>query len=120
MLAKTEELIESYFAEADESLHMQHAILPLKDKYIILMNALQLELDIIRESVLNLFTFIYNTEHIEEVRLAFHINESHTLANAFELLEMNVSKIMYATFHYSLKRKICSIAGVVLSYLTTL
>ncbi|MBK7108179.1 MAG: hypothetical protein IPH61_03225 [Bacteroidetes bacterium] len=92
MLAKTEELIESYFAEADESLHMQHAILPLKDKYIILMNALQLELDIIRESVLNLFTFIYNTEHIEEVRLAFHINESHTLANAFELLEMNVSK----------------------------
>lgn len=92
MIAKTEKLIADYYSVAGEILHMMHAIEPRHEKFEILMRSLHLEMNTIRESVLNLFTFIYTTDHIEEVRQAFNINENHTLANAFELLEMNISK----------------------------
>lgn len=92
MMHKTDKLINECYQEVFEILHMQRTLQPGMDSYSIMNNSLQLELNTIRDTILNLFTFIYSTEHIEEVRQAFIIDENHRLANAFELLEMNVSK----------------------------
>lgn len=87
-----ETLIRNQLVTAAAVLHMQKQLLPQKEKYHVLFGSLQLELIQMRETLLFLFSFIYDREKISKVKAAIEINKKETNANAIELVDMTVKK----------------------------
>jgi hypothetical protein len=87
-----ESLIRQYLLSAAGILHMQKNLQSQKDSYKLLLGSLQLELNEIRESLLCLFSFIYDRNQISKIKTALEINKKSTIANAIELVDMTVKK----------------------------
>lgn len=87
-----ETLIRNYLINAAAILHMQKNIYPFSQRYKILFGSLQLELSSIRETLLFLFSFLYDREKISKIKAAIEINKKETNANAIELVDMTVKK----------------------------
>lgn len=85
-------LIRDYLVSAAAILHMQKRISPGDKKYEVLFASLQLELHGIRETLLYLFSFLYDREQISKIKTAIEINRKETNANAIELVDMTVKK----------------------------
>ena len=73
-------------------MHLQKNVLPNKEKLHLLSNTLNIELNEIRESVLYLFSVLFNAPEIEKVRRSLAIDNKEQNANAFEMLEMAVPR----------------------------
>ena len=87
-----EELTREHLITAAAILHMQKNILPQKEKYYVLVGSLQLELTQVRETLLFLFSFLYEREKISKIKAAIEINKKESNANAMELVDMTVKK----------------------------
>jgi AAA family ATP:ADP antiporter len=57
-----------------------------------LCNALQLELKEIRDSILMLFSFVYDKEKMLKAKNAFLVNKKENIANALEMIEIEIPK----------------------------
>ena len=87
-----EDIIREHLITAAAILHMQKNILPQKEKYYVLLGSLQLELTQVRETLLFLFSFLYEREKISKIKTAIEINKKESNANAMELVDMTVKK----------------------------
>ncbi len=87
-----EGLVRNQLLHAAAILHMQKKIVAQKEKYQVFFGSLQLELNEIRETLLFLFSFIYDRDKISKIKAAIEINKKETNANAIELVDMTVKK----------------------------
>jgi len=87
-----ESLIHTYLSSAAAILNMQKKIQPTNQQYNILFGSLQLELTNTRETLLYLFSFLFDREKINKIKIAIEINKKETNANAIELVDMTVKK----------------------------
>ncbi|MEO6219447.1 MAG: HEAT repeat domain-containing protein, partial [Ginsengibacter sp.] len=87
-----ESLIREYLVAAAIVLHMQKRLLSTSKDNKILFRSLEIELISIRDTLLFLFSFIYNREQISKVKAAMEINKKERNANAIELIDMTVKK----------------------------
>jgi HEAT repeat protein len=87
-----EEHIRRQLGTAAALLHMQKQLWPQQERYKAFFGSLQLELNQIRETLLFLFSFIYDREKIGKIKAAIEINKKETNANAIELVDMTVKK----------------------------
>jgi len=62
------------------------------DHTSILINALQLELFNIRQSLLQLLSFMYNRERLTKAKIAFQTGRKEAIANAMEIIEIELPK----------------------------
>lgn len=85
------ELINDYMNSAIRILFMIRE-LPPTPTAVVLANALHLELDEIRDSLLLLFSFVYDKEKMIKARNAFQVRKKESIANALELVEISVPK----------------------------
>ena len=87
-----ESLIHAYLLSAAAILNMQKKIQPNNQQYKILFGSLQLELSNTRETLLYLFSFLFDREKINKIKMAIEINKKEMNANAIELVDMTVKK----------------------------
>lgn len=90
--AALENMAQKCIADGAVILHMQQKIYPVRERLKLLMDALNLELDEIRESVLSIFSILYGSSEIGKVRRSLALNSKEQTANAFEMLEITVPK----------------------------
>ncbi len=64
----------------------------------ILVDALHLELEEIRDSMLLLFSFVYNKEKMMKAKSTFNLKKSESIANALEIIEIEVPKEISLNF----------------------
>lgn len=83
------ELMNQYIASAIRILFM---IKELPKSSEVLADALHLELDEIRDSMLLLFSFVYDKEKMIKAKNAFQIKKKESIANALEIIEIEVPK----------------------------
>lgn len=84
-------LINEYLNAATQ-IHQQISFLSVKSNTKILVDALALELVEIRQTLLQLFSFIYNREKITKAKIAFQSGRKESIANAIEIIEIEVPK----------------------------
>lgn len=90
--ALLEDYCKAYIRYAVELLHMQHA-LPMKETPAgLIFNAVQIELQEIRELLLCFFSILYNRDQIKKVRNGLNANLRESIANAMEIIEVTVRK----------------------------
>lgn len=65
----------------------------------ILVDALHLELNEIRDSLLLLFSFVYDKEKMLKAKAAFHLMKKESVANALEIIEIEVPKELSLVFN---------------------
>ncbi|MFN8322213.1 MAG: hypothetical protein U0T74_06095 [Chitinophagales bacterium] len=65
----------------------------------ILTDALHLELEEIQNSLLLLFSFVYDKEKMLKAKSAFHMKKKETIANAIEVIEIEVPKEISLRFN---------------------
>jgi hypothetical protein len=85
-------LVRDYLVYAAAILHMQRKMAQHNLQYQVLSGSLQLELNGIRETLLYLFSFIYDREKIGKIKIAIELSKKETNANAIELVDMTVKK----------------------------
>jgi HEAT repeat protein/ATP/ADP translocase len=85
------ELMNEYMNSAIRILFMINE-LPNTKTANVLADALKLELNEIRDSMLLLFSFVYDTEKMLRARNAFQMNKKESIANALEIVEISVPK----------------------------
>ncbi|MCW5906659.1 MAG: hypothetical protein KIS94_02285 [Chitinophagales bacterium] len=90
-LQKHVTLMNDYMNAAIRILFMIRELPPTKTANV-LADALHLELDEIRDSMLLLFSFVYDKEKMIKARNAFQIKKKESIANALELVEVSVPK----------------------------
>ncbi len=83
------ELMNQYLTSAIRILFM---IRELPKSSRVLADALHLELDEIRDSMLLLFSFVYDKEKMIKAKNAFLIKKKESIANALEIIEIEVPK----------------------------
>jgi hypothetical protein len=79
--------------------YMQNILLLNKDKYKVLINAMQIELWDLREALLNIFAVLYDREKISKVRTAYNTGKKVNILNALEIIEMLVRKDLALHFN---------------------
>lgn len=87
-----ESLTRNYLVTAAGVLYMQKKLQPEEKNFSVLSGSLQLELNEIRETLLYLFSFLYDRDQIGKIKTAIEINKKETNANAIELVDMTVKK----------------------------
>ncbi|MDN3659121.1 MFS transporter [Ferruginibacter paludis] len=79
--------------------YMQNVLLQNKDKYQVLINAMQIELCDLRDALLNIFAVLYDREKISKVRTAYNTGKKINILNALEIIEMLVRKDLALHFN---------------------
>lgn len=85
------QLMHQYINSATRILFMIH-VLKQTQTAMILADALQLELNEIRGLLLLLFSFVYDREKMMKAKNAFQIQRKESMANALEVIEIEVPK----------------------------
>ena len=70
-----------------------------KDKYQLLLNSLQIELTELRDSLLNIFSLLYDRDQISKVRSAYLNGKKGSIINAMEIIEIIVLKDLAVYFN---------------------
>lgn len=73
--------------------------LPHDDRNTVLANALHLELNEIRDSMLLLFSFVYDRDKMIKAKHAFQMKGRDSIANALEIIEIEVPKDISLRFN---------------------
>lgn len=87
-----ENLARAYTRYGAELLNMQLALNQENTPSKLIFNAINLELEEIREIVLCLFGCLYDRDKIQKIRNSLRANKRETIANAMELIEVTVKK----------------------------
>lgn len=93
-----EDFITQALDAASADLSILQTLQPEPEKNAMVIHALQLELDAIKDKCLWLFSFLYDSEKIRKARTGFELNTRESVANAFELIDMEVHKKYSAPF----------------------
>ena len=91
------ELANHYIAAGIRTLFMIQA-LEQNQTARVLVDALYIEMDEIRDSLLLLFSFVYNKDKMMRAKSAFQQKNKESIANALEILEIEVQKDMSLKF----------------------
>lgn len=86
-----------YLQEAAEIIHVIESI-NSDTQFKNLKQALHIELVAYRNTLLNLFSFMYPTDKITRVRSAFQLNKKDGTANALEIIDVTLSKELAQKF----------------------
>ncbi len=86
-----------YLKEAAEIIHVIDLI-DSDNRFRNLKQALHIELVAYRNTLLNLFSFMYPTDKITRVRSAFQLNKKDGTANALEIIDVTLSKELAQKF----------------------
>ena len=73
-------------------IYLQHAIKQNNPNPSLFVDALHLELDALRDTLLSLFAIVYNRNKINKVRVAFATGVKASIINAMELIDITVKK----------------------------
>ncbi len=73
-------------------IYMQNRLQPQQEKYLILINSLQIELTDLRDAVLYIFALLYDREQINKVRSAYLNGKKVNIINGMEIIEMIARK----------------------------
>ena len=84
--------IRGYLSYCAGILYMQKLLAPNERKYHVLIHSLELELNNARDTLLFIFSLMYDREKIKDVRAAFRSGKKEAIANAMEIIEMTVKK----------------------------
>ncbi|ULQ50668.1 HEAT repeat domain-containing protein [Flavihumibacter fluvii] len=90
--ALLEEFCKAYIRYAVELLHMQKILPKTEIPATLIYNSVQIELLEIRETLLCLFSLLYDREQIRKVRTGLNANQRSSIANAMEIIELTVRK----------------------------
>lgn len=96
---KLEEISFEFLVYGVELLYMQKYLEPGLQKYTILINALNLELQEIRNVLLSIFGCLYDHEKIFKIRQGLDMNKKDSVANAMEVIDMIVKKDLASKFN---------------------
>lgn len=91
------ELANQYLAAGIRTLFMVRSLQHIPTAKV-LTDALHIELNEIRDSLLLLFSFIYNKDKMMKAKSAFQMKNKDSIANALEILEIEVHKDMSLKF----------------------
>lgn len=86
------ELIKQYLEQAEKIMLLQEPLLQHHKKYHLLIHALKTELDEIKLILLNLYSFLYDSNKVNEIKLALYSRKKESIANAIELTELLIPK----------------------------
>lgn len=89
---KFHELIRQYTEQAEKTILLQEPLLQHSKKYFLLVDALKKELEDIKLTLLNLYSFLYDTDKVNEIKLALYSKKKESIANATELTELLIPK----------------------------
>ena len=89
----------NYLIRSVELLFMLNRLKPLQKIKQTLYNSLLLELEDLRETLLNLFSFYSQKEQVDKIKKALQLNKKETAANALELIEATIKKDYATTFN---------------------
>ena len=87
-----ENIARGLLAHSAAIVYMQNRLLVERDKYQVLINAMQIELTDLRDALLNLFSLLYDRYKISKVRAAYLTGKKVNILNALEIIEMIVRK----------------------------
>jgi hypothetical protein len=73
-------------------IYLQNGIKHNNPNPSLIVDALNLELEIIRETILSVFAIIYNRNKINKARVAFATGSKASIINAMELIDITVKK----------------------------
>jgi ATP/ADP translocase len=80
-------------------IYMHNSLAVNKEKYHLLINAFNLELNALRDSLLYLFALMYDREHINKVRTAYATEKKESIINAMEIIDISVRKDLGGHFN---------------------
>lgn len=80
-------------------IYMENVLQLNRDKYQVLINAMQIELCDLRDALLNIFAMLYDREKINKVRTAYNTGKKINILNALEIIEMLVRKDLALHFN---------------------
>jgi AAA family ATP:ADP antiporter len=86
-------------AQSASILYMQSRLHNAKEKYQILINSLQIELNDCRDALLNMFAMLYGRDKIRKVKSAYLTGKKVNIINAMEIIEMIVRKDLAVHFN---------------------
>lgn len=89
----------TYLIRSVEVLFMLNRLQPIHKIKKTLYNSLLLELEDLRENLLNLFSFYSQKEQVDKIKKALQLNKKETAANALELIEATIKKEHASTFN---------------------
>jgi ATP:ADP antiporter, AAA family len=89
----------NYLIRSVELLFMLNRLQPIQKIKQTLYNSLLLELEDLRETLLNLFSFYSQKEQVDKIKKALQLNKKETAANALELIEATIKKDHASTFN---------------------
>ncbi|MEO7264768.1 MAG: MFS transporter [Ferruginibacter sp.] len=79
--------------------YMQSSIHNYPRKYPLLQSSFVLELDELRDALLNVFAIMYDRENISRVKAAYLTGKRETIINAMEIIDITVKKEMANSFN---------------------
>jgi AAA family ATP:ADP antiporter len=94
-----ETIARELLAHSAAIVYMQNVLLLNKEKYQVLINAMQIELCDLRDALLNIFAVLYDREKISKVRTAYNTGKKINILNALEIIEMLVRKDLALHFN---------------------
>jgi hypothetical protein len=80
-------------------IYMQNSLQRKDEKYKLLINSFNLELNSIRESLLYVFALLYDRENINKVRTAYATEKKQSIVNAMEIIDITVRKDLAISFN---------------------
>jgi HEAT repeat protein len=80
-------------------IYMQSSLEQQHEKYQLMINSFDLELQSLREGLLNIFTILYGQEHISQVRTAYATGKKESIINAMEIIDITVRKDIAIEFN---------------------
>jgi len=92
------ELMNHYITASTKIIFIIQALENIPDTKI-LVDALELELNEIRDSLLLLFSFVYDKEKMLKAKSAFNVKKREGIANALEVIEIEVPKEISLKFN---------------------
>ncbi|MGN6619143.1 MAG: hypothetical protein ACTHJ5_18350, partial [Ilyomonas sp.] len=97
-ISKVHQLIQAYIKQAEKISMLQRPLQLHHKKFSLLNHALQTELENSKQTLLNLFSFLYDRNKVNEIKLALYSTKKESIANAIELSEILISKEFASPF----------------------
>ena len=80
-------------------IYMQSSLELEHEKYQIMINSIDFELQNLREGLLNVFAILYGHEHINRVRIAYATGKKESIINGMEIIDITVRKDIAIEFN---------------------
>lgn len=80
-------------------IYMQNSLQNKAEQYGLLSNSFELELQTLRDALLNVFAILYGHAHINQVRTAYAAGKKESIINSMEIIDITVRKDLSIPFN---------------------